>query len=73
MRKAVAKLNNMILYLNLTYLYFNIYLLKSIFFGIGIMQITEKQEKEMQLMCEETTYSKLGLGRKFPQLALYSR
>ena len=70
---AIGKLNNTILQLSLTYLYFNAYLLKSIFFGTGIIQIIEKQEKEMQLMYEETICSKLGLGRKFLQLVLYSR
>ena len=61
MRKAVAKLNNMILHSNLTYLYFNVYLLKSVFFRCGIINLNEKQEKELQRMYEEMIVIKFGL------------
>jgi len=37
MSLAIGKLNNTALQTNLTYLYFNAYLLKSIFFGTGII------------------------------------
>ena len=41
MSLVIGKLNNTILQTNLTYLYFNAYLLKSIFFRTEIVQITD--------------------------------
>ena len=73
MRKSVVKLNNTVLYSNLTYLYFNAYLLKSIFFECRIVNLNEKQEKELQRIHEEMISIKLRLGQKFPRHVLYTR
>jgi len=50
---TISKLNNTIIRLQLTYPYFNACLLKSMFFGTRIIQITKKQEKEIKLMYKE--------------------
>ena len=73
MRKVVAKLNNTVLHLNLTYLYFNIYLLKNIFFRCRIVNLNEKQEKELQRMCKEMIAIKLRLRQKFSRYVLHTR
>jgi len=72
MKKVVVKLNNTILHPNLIFLYFNTYLLKSIFFRCEIINLNEKQEKELQKMYEEMITTKLGLGQKFLRHILYN-
>jgi len=46
---------------------------KSVFFGCGIVELNEQQEKELQRIYEEPLLVKLGLSRKFPRDVLYSR
>ena len=69
---AIAKLKATTLYTDSTYLYFNAYLIKSVFFGTGIMHLILKQNKELKVICEEAICTKLGLRSKFPRAILYS-
>ena len=71
MCNAIAKLNSTTLYTTSTYLFFNAYLLKSVFFRTGIMHLTSKQNKELKLIYESVICTKLGLGSKFPREVLY--
>ena len=52
------------------YIYFNIYLVRSIFFRYGVTTIIEKQEKELKLIYEILLLAKLKLGEKFPRKVL---
>ena len=45
MRTAVAKLMNTTIIVLLTYIYFNTYLMKSVHFGYGIIELEEEQEQ----------------------------
>ena len=71
MCNVIAKLNITTLYTTSTYLYFNAYLVKSIFFGTEIMHLNSNQNKELKLICEIVIYTKLGLGGKFLREILY--
>ena len=53
--------------------YYNVYMIKSVFFGCGIVELNEQQERELRRIYEEPLLLKLGLSRKFPRDVLYSR
>ena len=72
MCSAISKLKAITLYTDSIYLYFNAYLIKSIFFGIGIMHLILKQNKELKVIYEEVICTKLELRSKFPRAILYS-
>ena len=73
MANSVKKLmaTEMIVYQ--VYIYFNIYLIRNIFFRCGVVDITEKQEKNMKMIYEILLLNKLQLGEKFPRKVLYAR
>ena len=48
-------------------------MIKSIYFGCGIIELMKEQEVEMRRIYEEPLLIKLGLSRKFPRAVLYSR
>ena len=54
-------------------IYFNIYMIKSVYFGCGVIELNEKQEKELRRIYEEPMLMKLGLSKKYPRAALYSQ
>ena len=54
-------------------IYFNIYMIKSVFFGCRVVSFNQKQEQELKRICEELLLRKMGFSQKFPQNALYSR
>ena len=70
---AVSKLNNTPMNTKNAYLYYNMYLIKKVYFGCGIANITRKQENELLQICERPIIKKLGLSEKFPRELLYSR
>ena len=45
---SVKKLMNTELTPYQTYMYFNMYMLKSVFFGGGVIELNQAQEKELQ-------------------------
>jgi hypothetical protein len=55
------------------YLYFNIYLMRSVFFRSNIIEIIPIQEKELMKIYERLLLRKLGLSKNFSRYALYSR
>ena len=71
MEVAIAKLMNTNIKIPLTYLYFNAYLMKSVYFGCGIFGLTNPQENELKRIYEEAILVKLNLRRKFPWAILY--
>jgi len=54
-------------------IYFNIYMIKSVFFGCGVIEFHLKEERELQRIYEEPILVKLGLSKKYPQAVLYTR
>ena len=69
----IGRLNNTILKPHLTYLYFNVYLLKSVLFGCRVVNINNKQDKILCSVYEEIILLKLGLRKKFLHYILYTR
>ena len=53
--------------------YFNVYIIKSVFFGCGVIELNPKEVKELKQIYEEQMLIKLGLSKKFPRTALYTK
>ena len=49
------------------------YMLKSVFFGTGVIEINEKQIKELIRIYEILILTKLQLSKTFSKVVLYSR
>ena len=73
MNTAISKLNRIIIQLHLAYVFFNCYLTKSVYFGYGIIEISENQEKALRKLCESKFLKKVELSEKFLRAVLYSR
>ena len=54
-------------------IYYNAYMIKSVCFGCGIIELSEEQEIELKKIYEEPLLIKLGLSRRFPRAVLHSR
>jgi len=54
-------------------MYYNVYMIKSVYFRSGIVELNNKQEIELRRIYEELLLIKLGLSRKFPRDILHSR
>ena len=54
------------------FIYFNMYMIRSIYFGVGVMNITKSQEVELKNIYEGPLLQKLQLGEKFPCKLLYA-
>ena len=55
------------------HIYFNIYIIRSTYFGYRILELSKNQEKELRLICKGPLLKKLGLGEKFPRLLSHIR
>ena len=51
--------------------FFHTYLIKKVFFGCGVLSISESQEKELCRIYESPILKKLGLSEKYPRTLLY--
>ena len=67
MQYTIAKLQNTVIVLPLTYIFFNQYLIKSIYFGYRVVYLNKVQEKELMKIYEEPILKKIGLSAKFPR------
>ena len=47
------------------HIYFNMYIIRSIYFRYGIFKLIEVQDKALRLIYERLILKKLGLGEKF--------
>ena len=72
-KKSIVKLNNIVIKLYLIYLYYNVSLLKKVFFGCRIINLEEEQGNLLRKMYKIVIAKKLGLGSNFPRVVLYSR
>jgi len=71
--KLIMKLMNINIAIDQAYIYFNIYFLLSVYFGVGIISLNEKQEKEIKCIYKELILRKLGLSIKYLKELLYER
>jgi len=51
--------------------YYNIYILTSMYFGSGIINLYEQDENELRRICEETLLRKMKLSMKFPRSVMH--
>ena len=54
-------------------IYYNAYIIKSIYFGCRILELIIDQENELKRLYKEPLLVKLGLSRNFLRKVLYSR
>ena len=73
MIEAVFKLKNTKIVVPTAHLYYNMYLIKKVYFGCGIVHLTEQQESELKKIYEPVLLKKLRLSENFPRSVLYSR
>ena len=73
MKIVIAKLEQTQIPIQLVYVYYNIYLIKAVYFGCGIIQLTPNEEKILKAIYEEPILIKLGYSKKFPRRVLYMR
>ena len=69
--KAMIKLLNTKLYPYMVHIYFNVYMIKSVYFGCGVISLTTSQINELKKIYEEPILIKLGLTKKFPREVMY--
>lgn len=55
------------------YIFFNMYMIRSIFFGMGIVDITKAQNNKLKKMYKLPIARKLNVGNKFPKKMMYMR
>ena len=66
MKSTIDKLRRTTIHPHLTYIMFNAYMMKSVYFRCGIVELNPRQEKLLQKEYEEMILTKLGLSKKFP-------
>ena len=69
--EAVVKLSAVEMNHHQAVMYYNIYMLTSVYFGSGIIELSEEQEKEIMKMTEPALLRKLGLSINFPRTVMY--
>ena len=72
MIKSIKKLMRTQITLYQAHVYFNIYMLKSVFFEGRIIKLIEKQYNELKRIYETLTLIKLKLSKTFPKKLLYT-
>jgi len=72
MVELIKKLTNLEINTFQTYIYFNMYMTQSVFFGCRVISLSDKQNKELKKLYEAPIAKNLGLGEKFPQKIMYS-
>ena len=73
MKIAVAKLKETIIHPHITFIVFNIYIMKSVYFGCGICKLDAEQEQILQNTYETPFLRKLQLSKKMLKEVLYAR
>jgi len=73
MRKVMDKLSNTLMSVANAYIFYNMYLIKQVYFGCEVVNLMPQQEEILQELSESTLLKKLGLSENFPRKILYSR
>jgi len=73
MRESIAKLRNIVMHPNITYMYYNVYLTKKVYFGYKIIELNDKQDELLCKIYKSTIGIKLRLGATFPRVILHIR
>ena len=72
-QEAIDKLFKTTMHTATTHLYFNAYLLKSMCFGCGIIELSRLQEEKLRKIHKETILAKIGLSIKSYYTIIYVR
>jgi len=71
MNTSVIKLMSTSISITQAYMYFNIYLCSSVYFGADIITLNKQQCRELKRIYEEPILVKLKLSQKMPKDILY--
>ena len=73
MKEAVRKLNNTEMVTITVSMYYNIYLIKNVYYSCRILSISQKQEEILKKICKPVILRKLRLSIKFLINVLHTR
>ena len=73
MQEALCKLKSMPLSIANAYMYYNMYLMRKVYFGCGIITLMPNQEKILMKISKSILLRKMGLSKKFLRKMLYTR
>ena len=65
MSEAIYKLNSTTIVVSTASMYYNMHLIKKVYFGFRVMSITLKQEEVLKKIYEPVILRKLGLSANF--------
>jgi len=71
--RAMSKLRSTPLSVGNAYVFVNMYLIKQVYFGTGVIAINKNQEEILKKISEPVILRKLGLSEKFPRRILYTK
>ena len=71
--EAIYKLKNTTIVASTACIYYNMYLIKKVYFGCRVLGITLQQEEVLKKIYEPIILRKLELSENFPRAVLYSR
>ena len=71
MNRSITKIMNMNINHFQAAIYFNIYIIKSVFFRCGIVQSNAQEELELKQIYEAPILTKLGISKNFRRTVLY--
>jgi len=70
---AIRKLRNTLVTICNVHIFYNMYLIKQVYFGCRIIHLSPKQDEILREISEKVLLKKLGLSEHFPRDVLYSR
>ena len=70
---AINRLKNTIIAVSTASIYYNMYLIKKVYFGYGIFKISQQQENILKKIYEPVILRKMRLSEKLPRSILYAR
>jgi len=73
MKDAISKLKNTTIATSTASIYYNMYLIKKVYYGCGILTINKSQEKILRKIYEPVILKKMGLSVKFSRDILHTR
>ena len=71
MEESIKKMMHTSLQVHEVRTFFHTYLIKKVFFGCGIFNLSEKQERILESIYETPILRKMGLSIKFPRTLMY--
>ena len=73
MKDAIGSLKNTTMAVSTASMYYNMCLIKKVYYGCGILKLNDSQVKILKTIYESVILNKLGLSVKFPRKVLHAR